>query len=235
LTSARANYRSSEFYNAARAIDSGEYGVDALADRLDRQMDNTFNEDSTFDSTEFQFILSKKFDAGSGYYGWTGLRYFLYEYELSLLSASRQKKLEWEDLLKSEKDKISIEHIYPQTTTDDWDTAFAEIDNELRAQYAASLGNLLLLSQSINSSLQNDSFELKKRAKVGADGRKVRNGYADGSHSEIEVSTQEAWGPAQIRDRGLRLLRFMERRWCFRFKDDAERESLLFLTPLGEA
>ena len=76
---------------------------------------------------------------------------------------------------------------------------------------------------------------LKKSAKVGTDGRKVRNGYADGSHSEIEVSTQDTWGPTQVRERGLQLLRFMERRWCLQFKDDAERESLLFLTPLGEA
>ena len=32
-----------------------------------------------------------------------------------------------------------------------------------------------------------------------------------------------------------RLLRFMERRWRFQFKDDEERESLLFLNPLGDA
>ena len=93
--------------------------------------------------------------------------------------------------------------------------------------HAGSIGNLLLLSLSINSSLQNDSFALKKRPKVNVEGKKLRNGYADGSHSEIEVSTQKAWGPDQIRERGLRLLQFMENRWDFRFKNDAEREELL--------
>ncbi|MDP7071124.1 MAG: DUF262 domain-containing HNH endonuclease family protein [Phycisphaerales bacterium] len=235
LTTARANYRSSEFYNAARAVDSGELDMENLAEKLLYRMAFAFNDDATLRSADFANILFKKFKAGSGYYSWTGLRYFLYEYELSLLSASRQKKVDWEDLLRTAKDRISIEHIYPQTATDDWESAFKGIDDELRPQYAASLGNFLLLSQSINSSLQNDSFELKKSPKVVADGRKVRNGYSDGSHSEIEVSTQAGWGPDEIRDRGLRLLKFMERRWCFQFKDDEERESLLFLSPLEDA
>jgi hypothetical protein len=96
-------------------------------------------------------------------------------------------------------------------------------------RYGASLGNLLLLSMLINSSLQNDSFENKKSARFDASGKKIRNGYADGSHSEIEVSQIAAWGPDQIRDRGLKLLRFMESRWDFKFKNDDERERLLFL------
>lgn len=235
LTIARANYSSSEFYNAARAVDSRELDMEQLAEKLLHRMAFAFNDDATFRTTDFANILFKKFKAGSGYYTWTGLRYFLYEYELSLLSASRQKKVQWDDLLKTEKDKISIEHIYPQTPTDEWANAFAAVAEEIRPQYAASLGNLLLLSQSINSSLQNDRFALKKSAKVNSEGRKVRNGYSDGSHSEIEVSAQATWGPEQIRERGLRLLRFMEQRWCFRFKDDGEREALLFLSPLEDA
>ncbi len=234
LTSARANYRSSEFYNAARSIDSGEYGVDALIRRLDRSMEWIFDDDGTFDSSEFQFNLSKKFDSGSGYYGWAGLRYFLFEYELGLLSESRQKKVTWDDLLKTEKDKVSIEHIYPQTETDDWMKLFAELNEVQKTNHAGSLGNLLLLSQSINSSLQNDSFSSKKNAKMSENGTKLRNGYADGSHSEIEVSACDNWGPYEIRDRGLRLLRFMETRWGFKFKDDGERESLLFLSSEEE-
>lgn len=234
LTLARANYRSSEFYNAARSVDSGELEIDSFSGRLDRSMAWIFNEDGTFDCSEFHIVLGKKFEAGSGYYGWTGLRYFLYEYELSLQSESRQQKVTWEDLLKSEKDKVSIEHIYPQTETAEWRGLFGELDEDQKSDHAGSLGNLLLLSQSINSSLQNDSFASKKQPKQNTDGSKQRNGYADGSHSEIEVSACSQWGPDEIRGRGLRLLRFMERRWGFQFKDDQERESLLFLRPAEE-
>jgi len=145
------------------------------------------------------------------------------------LSSSRQKKVSWDDLLKSERDKISIEHIYPQTETEDWAGPFEGLSPEQRARYNSTLGNLLLLSQSINSSLQNDSFEEKKNPKFDSAGVKLRNGYADGSHSEIEVSQHPSWGPEEIKARGIKLLKFMETRWDFRFRSDAERDQMLFL------
>ncbi len=135
----------------------------------------------------------------------------------------------WSDLLKTEKDKISIEHIYPQTETDEWAKVFKEIDTERRRRYSATLGNLLLLSSKINSSLQNDSFSKKKEPQYNNSEKKIRNGYSDGSHSEIEVAKQEFWGPQQISDRGMKLLNFMENRWDFRFKDDEEKKKVLFL------
>lgn len=229
LSAARANYRSSEFYNAARAIDSGESDFDSISDRLQKNLVYVFNEDGSLRIDEFYNLLYKKFQNGSGYYGWPGIRYFLYEYELSLFSAGVQKKVDWNDLLKSEKDKISIEHIYPQTETPTWAKVFKGYKKKERAEYSASLGNLLLLSAAINSSLQNDGFEVKKNAKYGAGGERLRHGYSDGSHSEIEVSKNESWGPEEIRNRGIGLLSFMGTRWGFEFQSDDEREKLLFL------
>lgn len=229
MNSAMANYGSSEFYNAARALDRGEIKLETIVNKLDERFFYTLNADKTFRSSDFYNNLFKKFKGGSGYYGWPGLRYFLFEYETSLLSESRQKKVEWNDLLKTEKDKISIEHIYPQTETDEWAALFVAIENENRRFYSATLGNLLLLSMSINASLQNDSFSDKKCVKYDSTGKKTRNGYSDGSHSEIEVSHNDSWGPDQIKARGIKLLKFMEERWNFRFKNDEEREKLLFL------
>ena len=158
-------------------------------------MSFTFTRRGHFWSEGFYLWLQKKFENGQGYCGWSGLRYFLFEYELELLSRSRQKKVDWEDLLKTRKDRISIEHIYPQSEPAAWKPAFESIRKEERAVYRNSLGNLLLLSSAINSSLKDDAFADKKRPKYTRDGRKLRNGYADGSHSEIEVSRCEDWGP----------------------------------------
>jgi len=228
LTQTRSNYRSSEFSNAVRAIDRGVMGLAELKTRLRNNMSWLFSDDGHFEIDEFYLLLQKKFDNGQGYYGWTGLRYLLYEYELSLLSKSRQKKVDWSDLQKTPKDKISIEHIYPQSEPKEWKPAFKGIHKSQRAAYRNSVGNLLLLSSAINSSLQNDAFTDKKKPKY-RDETKLRNGYADGSHSEIEVSESEDWGPGEIRERGIRLLKFLEKRWDIRFADDEAREELLFI------
>lgn len=228
-TTVRANYRSSEFYIAARAVDCGELTAPEIESKLESGLADLFDDENFLRITDFHNLLFKKFQSGSGYYSWSGLRYFLYEYELSLLEGARQKKIDWSDLLKTERDCISIEHIYPQTETDAWAEPFAVIPAENRPYYKGTLGNLLLLSASINSSLQNDSFAAKKDPKRDADGKKLRNGYSDGSHSEIEVSTNESWGPTQIRDRGLLLLKFLEKRWEIKIKDE-DREKLLFLS-----
>ncbi len=229
LTETRSNYGSSEFSNAVRAIDRGDTGLAELKERLQDWMGFTFTDEGHYDNDYFRVLLQKKFENSQGYYSWSGLRYFLYEYELDLLSSSRQKKVDWVDLLKTPKDTISIEHIYPQSETAAWKPPFKGIRKKERKAYCNSLGNLLLLSSAINSSLQDDSFADKKKPKYNSDGKKLRNGYADGSHSEIEVSHYEDWGPDEIRERGIQLIRFMEKRWNIRFADDQAREEILFI------
>ncbi|MCE5280362.1 MAG: DUF262 domain-containing protein [Planctomycetaceae bacterium] len=228
MTVTRSNYRSSEFYNFARAVDRGEATLSEIAEQLDQRMLFAFDDEGHFRLGSLYNVLEKKFANGDGFYGWSGLRYFLYEYELSLLSRSRQKKVDWSDLLKSNKDTISIEHIYPQTTTEDWAEQFQGLDEIAQSAYKCSLGNLLLLSSAINSSLQNDSFEEKKRPQFHTDGSKARNGYADGSHSEIEVAAEAIWGPAQICARGMKLLSFMEKRWMLPLPGETQRWKMLF-------
>ena len=230
LSTAKASYQSSVYYNAARDIDKNSLSVDELSEMLKESSDYLFLEDGSFSEEDFHTILTKKFKNGTGYYGWNGLRYFLYEYELQLLEDSRQQKVSWESLLKTGNDKVSIEHIYPQTETDEWAAAFEGCSDAEKMRYSGGLGNLLLLSASINSSLQNDSFSDKKKPKYDKAGKKLRNGYSDGSHSEIEVSSSKTWGANHIRTRGLKLLDFMAERWNIRFASKKAKKSLLFLS-----
>jgi uncharacterized protein with ParB-like and HNH nuclease domain len=231
LSQARSNYRDSEFYNASREFNQSELTLEEVKQKLDNAMTYCFHEGGMFNSKYFYDYLYKRFNSAgkSGYYGWHGLRYFLYEYELNLLSQSRQKKVAWEDLLKTPKDKVSIEHVFPQTPTDGWKSSFAMVDEKNYPLYNGSLGNLLLLSMSINSSLQNDEFRDKKQPKFNDTGEKIRNGYSDGSHSEIEVAQHKDWTPETIKERGLCLLNFMEDRWGFKFANNEDKEALLFL------
>jgi hypothetical protein len=230
IGNARSNYGSSEFYNAARQLGNKQFTLSDIDNKLTERLSFMFSADGTLRLDYFYNVLARKFEGGSGYYGWYGLRYFLYEYELNLLDESRQKKVHWDDLLKTPRDQISIEHICPQTPTEGWRDAFSDVPKEQYCRYNGSLGNMLLLSRSINSSLQNDSFGEKKHPKCDENGNKIRNGYSDGSHSEIEVAQNVQWGPEQVRDRGMKLLSFMEKRWDVRFRNDADKERLLFLS-----
>ena len=80
---------------------------------------------------------------------------------------------------------------------------------------SGAIGNLLPLSKSINSALQNDSFEDKKHSKTSG-----RRGYENGSHSEIEVSKLQDWTASEIYNRSERLLKFMQERWNFEFTEE---------------
>jgi hypothetical protein len=145
------------------------------------------------------------------------------------------QKIDWKLFVKGEKDKVSIEHIYPQTPNlKCWKDAFKEVNKKNKEFLNGTLGNLLPLSKSINSSLQNDCFADKKNPKYNDRREKIRQGYNDGSHSEIEVAEYEEWNAQTILDRGLKLLSFMEKRWDLKFKDEDAKLELLFLGFMKE-
>ncbi len=78
--------------------------------------------------------------------------------------------------------------------------------------------------------MQNDCFNDKKNPKYNDRGEKIRQGYSDGSHSEIEVANYSNWTPETILERGKKLLDFMERRWNLKFENEKAKIDLLFLS-----
>jgi len=235
LSRAFSTYRNSEFYRVARQLRNNELSVNEIVQRLNDRMSYCFytpegSEEIYFDYTYFQKFIDKKFKSGGGFYYWNGLRYFLYEYEMDKVRQRGSQKIDWKLFVKSEKDKVSIEHIYPQTPTHkSWKENFKDYKKTKQIFFQGTLGNLLPLSQSINSSLQNDCFDDKKNPKFNDKKEKIRQGYLDGSHSEIEVASYDIWNPENILDRGNKLLEFMEKRWDLKFENDYAMAELLFL------
>lgn len=235
LGRAFASYRNSEFYRAARQLRRNELTVNDIAERLSQRMDWCFytpedTNDIFFDYSYFQKFIEKKFKSGGGFYNWNGLRYFLYEYEMDKVRKRGSQKIDWKLFIKGESDKVSIEHIYPQTPDNKcWKESFKGYKKADQKFFQGTLGNLIPLSQSINSSLQNDCFKDKKNPKLDSRNEKIRQGYLDGSHSEIEVANYEEWNPDSILDRGMKLLAFMESRWQLSFKNDDAKIEMLFL------
>ena len=211
----QSSYKSSDYYRKAKELYSGVLSLTDITEDLNDTSDA--NAENAVES--YVNRMSRRFDSQDGFYSWRDLRYFLFEYEYSLASKYKLHKLSWGVLTTVVKDKITIEHILPQTPTKlYWKNQFRQFyKNPKEMKFlAASLGNLLPLSQSINSSLQNDSFDDKKQ-----------RGYANGSHCEVEVSKEEVWNADKIYERGMKLLRFMEERWNFHFASEQQMEELL--------
>lgn len=225
LARALSTYRNSEYYRLTKKLRSGEISIDEIRYSLKNRIEEWLNAETEFKMAPFKTYIDRHYTNGNGFYGWNGLHYFLYEYENEKVLQNGNQKIDWTSFVKSEKDKVSIEHIYPQTPTDGyWINAFSNYTDNQKKLLTGSLGNLLPLSLSKNSSMQNDSFEDKKNPK-GA----THKGYTDGSHSEIEVASYSKWGADEILDRGIQLLEFMERRWNIKFKDYDSKKELLFL------
>lgn len=162
-----------------------------------------------------------------GFYGWSGIRYFLFEYELSIKGTSKTKKnkIDWFEYRNEKDDFITIEHIYPQTPRAEcWTKHFNSYTLRERKILNNSLGNLLPLSKPKNSSLQNKCFIDK------IDNGENYIGYKYGSYSENEISGLTEWTPQSILDRGIKLLKFMEKRWELNFISDEKRKEILNLT-----
>ena len=223
----QSTYLSHMYYRYARELMRGETSIDAIIEYTEMKFDANISE-----ATEtFASKMAGYFKNYNGFYDWYDLKYFLFEYEMTLSEKTNIVRMnDWSNFTKNEKDKISIEHIFPQTPTKwYWRNQFRGYTEREWHYFANSLGNLLPLSQSVNSSLQNDEFCSKK------DGTEKRErGYSNGSHAEQEVAKYTEWNPTSIRDRGFKLLDYLEIRWGLKFRDDDMKLSLLGLSFMND-
>ncbi|MEQ8678082.1 MAG: DUF262 domain-containing protein [Aggregatilineales bacterium] len=220
----QSSYQSSVYYNKSRDVLSDNASLVSIASDLEATVDDNM----TGAITNFIVRTNRRFDSGEGFYGWRDLRYFLYEYEYDLAVKYKREKVDRDSFTKVEKDKVTIEHILPQTPTEYWRNVFIAFDEHQVKQLSASLGNLLLLLKSVNSSLQNNSFPDKKTPSG------ERPGYVNGSHSEIEVSKNQDWTVQNILNRGMHLLAFMETRWRLKLTDE-EKSALLHIPMVNDS
>ena len=216
----QSSYKSSDYYRKTREVYIGDMTLSDVTDDIL----NTINENTDDAIRVFITRMNRRFISQDGFYSWRELRYFLYEYEYSLASNYKLDKLSWAVLSKVVKDKITVEHILPQKPTKlYWRNNFRQFTPDEIKTLSASLGNMLPLSQSINSKLQNDSFDDKKA-----------RGYSNGCHCEVEISKEALWDAKHIYDRGMKLLSFMESRWGFEFDDIKQKEELLHVSFVND-
>lgn len=170
--------------------------------------------------------LRKGFLSG-GFYGWRDIRYFLYEYNLSLQirSKTERRKISWPALIERSSDYKSVEHIFPQNARAKyWTDRFSGLSQKQRDHLRNAIGNLLPLSTPKNSSLSNRPFP----EKVSGKNDEVV-GYQYGCYAENEVAKEKEWTQEAILSRSLKMLRFMENRWNFKLGSEADMIKMLGL------
>ena len=218
-----ATYKNSYYYGITKKLFYSEITIEELKNELNKI--DILSSNKVLDVNTILTPINRWFKNNKGYYSWNSIKYFLYEYEYELAYGKAADKLEAPIFFKKdEKDKISIEHIYPQTDTDEyWQEQFGTFNEIEKKKIVNTLGNLLPLSMRINSSLQNDSFKDKKHSE------KRTRGYNNGSYNELEVALNEDWNIKTILDRGIKMLEFMEKRYDFKFHNREDKIKALSL------
>lgn len=206
----KANFKFSDIYSHSYNYFNGKKDVVEVGN---------FIKNIYFDSVDLGQLKTKMEtyfrEKRGGYFKWQGVRYFLFEYEeyLSEQYKRNKPKFSWEDFTKSLADSTTIEHILPQTpeANSEWEQILNQTDgikgkqektkNANIHQLTNSLGNLVPLSQPLNSELGRKPFKEKAER------------YKTGSYSQIEISQSEKWDKEAIETRTKKLLDFMFERW----------------------
>jgi len=187
-----------DFFALAYEFHNEQY-IDRVRYELEtKTYSNGFNK--LFSQKKFDSLIEDLYADREGWYGWKGLKYLLYEYELDLqMQHKGEMKLQWEEI-----NRDSIEHIFPQKSKEPCWSYLNSLDNDIKHRILHSIGNLTLLSKPKNSQLGNGCFEDKKEI------------YSVSSYSTIEISKEDDWGQDEIKQREKKILNFMKRRWHLR-------------------
>lgn len=164
--------------------------------------------DDLFDSYAADSFVANNFFNKDNYYDWKGLKYFLYEYEVSKCweTLKSEPQLTWSHLKDADR-KDSIEHILPQTMERNgwkvvyWNERFNKRSHE---ENIHKIGNLTLTTGPENSKLSNKGFDEKRQILKDSDWK-----------INQELARNLEWNELKIQKRGKELFEFALKRWSY--------------------
>jgi hypothetical protein len=204
----RSNTGTYHFNAQASELYSGETSLEMVTKDVYFWIFGSKDSKGYFDVSSFYLSLKDLFvrENTNGYFDWKFLKYFLFEYELSLkreLGFARA----WADL-------TTIQHVYPnKPVLTCWKNQFKQYNAFHRKTISGSLGNFVLANRSFDEQL---CFNDKKMY------------YNDFANAHL-INTLDVWDKEHIQNRGLDMLAFMERRWGVNLGSEQEKIKLLFL------
>lgn len=210
ISNRKSNTGDSRFYKYANEYHNNKY-IYRLIENIEKEIYDEQNNYKWVNLDTFEADINDHFKKDEGWYGWKGLKYLLYEYELYLQEEAKgETKLQWEEI-----NKDTIEHIYPRSATELCWTSKFPVNNKDKKRKLHTLGNLVLLSTTKNSSLKNNCFN-----KDDYDKKNKKDVFSNGSYSQIEVSKNSQWTPQEVDKRSKKILRFLSDRWDIELTDE---------------
>ena len=197
----------SKAFSLAADIASGIYDVSAARDHVRNQLINYYCDDRAF-----QGAISNT----GNWYEWSGIRYFLFEYESHRSRQTRRSlPIDWDRFRKMEKDQ-TIEHVLPQgdntLSNSYWSSQFTA---DTWKDYRHELGNLCICDFGANSAYSNNSFPVKcGRVPSERSGQYLSKTYKNSPfQSERDLTKFPDWDADAINQRKKDLCEFALSRW----------------------
>lgn len=194
--------RSKAFSLAAEIASNKIKNPEEVSTKIRTELIDTYCNDT-------QFVLRLN-DKAMNFYDWSGINYFLFEYE-RFLSKENTLPINWDDFTSNSKDR-TIEHILPQgentLAKECWSKNFSTI--EILKENVNRLGNLVLTDPAWNSSYSNKCF-IEKQGKNA--GREARVYALSMFQSERELVSYDDWSVVTIDQRQKKLVEFAKLRW----------------------
>lgn len=217
------------FATRARELHAKEKTIKELENELSEKLNDPCNVNTVINEFRRWFGMYRR---PYGFHRWWALKFFLMEYEQYLHETYYDQDIahmEWKNY-----SDVNIEHILPQNFAKNWSDIMKDyvegreldVDSLRKAQniLVNTLGNLTIIRDKKNSSLQDDAW-LDKRER-----------YKSGSFSELEISSKkegkdfehEEWNQDTIYERGCNMVHFMERKVQGLKFEEHEIKELLF-------
>jgi hypothetical protein len=148
-------------------------------------------------------LQEQALDKDNDWYGWSALRYFLYEWE-EKCARGASVPLSWDQVSKEDLAK-TVEHILPQSPSGAyWQQHFNAAE---RRRYTHDIGNLVLTQY--NPSLSNKGF-VEKKGHTGSGKRDYANSNIV---SERALASLGQWDAATLRARRTQIVAWAKQRW----------------------
>jgi hypothetical protein len=205
------------FYDIVIKLNKGDMVLQGVIDKLSKTYSQIVGSEDLMNKTILHY---NKF----GFYHNDWVRYFLCEYEVSLMKKSKSNISKIDTSIFYKNGYKSIEHIYPANSHNKyWLNLYSKYNSNQRNKLKDSLGNFVAISDTKNSKLGNLPFPEKKS--------NMQNtlGYKYGTYAEIELTEYEDWSAKEILGRGLRFTTFLWERWGIRIGSGKKEDKKLFL------